>query len=133
LKKGVFRELSLVWQNEDEFALCLCQTGIDQLSDIGGIRPGNPPDSGIFLSAAPKSRHGVRRQAVAGSDARSYVWVLDKSTMRVHEQPVVILRPEGDNLVIDSGLKAGDTVVTAGAHVLSHDQHVTLYVEPSKR
>jgi len=72
-------------------------------------------------------------QAVAGSDARSYVWVLDKSTMRVHEQPVVILRPEGDNLVIDSGLKAGDTVVTAGAHVLSHDQHVTLYVEPSKR
>jgi len=72
-------------------------------------------------------------QAVAGSDKSSYVWVLDRSTMRVHEQPVVVLRPEGDNLVLDSGLKAGDTVVTAGAHVLTHDQHVTLYVEPSKR
>ena len=72
-------------------------------------------------------------QAVAGSGTQSYVWVLDKSTMKVHEQPVAVLRPEGDNLVIDSGLKAGDTVVTAGAHVLTPDQQVTLYVEPSKR
>ncbi len=72
-------------------------------------------------------------QAVAGSGTRSYVWVLDKAAMKVHEQPVVVLRPEGDDLVIDSGLKAGDTVVTAGAHVLTPDQQVTLYVEPSKR
>ncbi len=72
-------------------------------------------------------------QAVAGSGTQSYVWVLDKSTMKVHERPVVVLRPEDDNLVIDSGLKSGDTVVTAGAHVLSPDQQVTLYVEPSKR
>jgi hypothetical protein len=35
--------------------------------------------------------------------------------------------------VLDSGLKAGDTVVTAGAHVLQPGQQVTLYVEPSKR
>ena len=72
-------------------------------------------------------------QAVAGEGTQSHVWVLDKSTMKVHERPVVVLRPEGDNLVIDSGLKAGDTVVTAGAHVLSPDQQVSLYVEPSKR
>ena len=72
-------------------------------------------------------------QAVAGSGNQSHVWILDKATMKVHEQPVVVLRPEGDNLVIDSGLKAGDTVVTAGAHVLSPDQQVSLYVEPSKR
>ena len=57
-------------------------------------------------------------QAVAGQGSQSYVWVLDKATMKVHEQPVVVLRPEGDNLVLDSGLKSGDTVVTAGAHVL---------------
>ena len=72
-------------------------------------------------------------QAVAGRDSQSYVWVLDKATMTVHEQPVVVLRPEGDNLVLDSGLKAGDTVVTAGAHVLTPGQQVTLYVEPTKR
>ena len=72
-------------------------------------------------------------QAVAGSGNQSHVWLLDKSTMKVREQPVVVLRPEGDTLVIDSGLKGGDTVVTAGAHVLSPGQQVTLYVEPSKR
>ncbi len=53
--------------------------------------------------------------------------------MKVREQPVVVLRPEGDNLVLDSGLKPGDTVVTAGAHVLAPNQQVTLYVEPTKR
>lgn len=72
-------------------------------------------------------------QAVAGSAGESHVWVLDKSTMKVREQPVVVLRPEGDALVIDSGLKTGDTVVTAGAHVLTPGQQVTLYVEPTKR
>ena len=72
-------------------------------------------------------------QAVAGQGNQSYVWVLDKATMTVHEQPVVVLRPEGDNLVLDSGLKAGDTVVTAGAHVLTPGQQVSLYVEPTKR
>ncbi|HEY9024804.1 MAG TPA: efflux RND transporter periplasmic adaptor subunit [Burkholderiaceae bacterium] len=72
-------------------------------------------------------------QAVAGTGTQSHVWVLDKSTMKVREQPVVVLRPEGDTLVIDSGLKTGDTVVTAGAHVLSPGQQVTLYVEPTKR
>ena len=72
-------------------------------------------------------------QAVAGHDTQSFVWVLDKASMNVHEQAVVVLRPEGDSLVIDSGLKAGDTVVTAGAHVLTPGQQVTLYIEPSKR
>jgi len=53
--------------------------------------------------------------------------------MKVREQPMVVLRPEGDALVIDGGLKSGDTVVTAGAHVLNPGQQVTLYVEPTKR
>ena len=72
-------------------------------------------------------------QAVAGQGNQSYVWVLDKATMKVHQQPVVVLRAEGDNLVLDSGLKPGDTVVTAGAHVLTPGQQVTQYVEPTKR
>lgn len=72
-------------------------------------------------------------QAVAGTGKESHVWVLDKQAMKVREQPVVVLRAEGDTLVIDSGLKSGDTVVTAGAHVLSPNQQVTLYVEPTKR
>ena len=72
-------------------------------------------------------------QAVAGRANQSYVWLLDKASMTVREQPVAVLRPEGDNLVLDAGLKAGDLVVTAGAHVLTPGQHVTLYVEPTQR
>lgn len=72
-------------------------------------------------------------QAVSGHDNQSYVWVLDKSTMKVREQPVVVLRPEGDSVVLDGGVKAGDTVVTAGAHTLTPGQQVSLYVEPTKR
>ena len=72
-------------------------------------------------------------QAVAGHDTQSFVWLLDKATMKVHEQPVVVLRPEGDNLVLDGGLKPGDVVVTAGVHVLTPGQSVSLYVEPTKR
>ncbi|HEX7690448.1 MAG TPA: efflux RND transporter periplasmic adaptor subunit, partial [Burkholderiaceae bacterium] len=72
-------------------------------------------------------------QAVTGEGGRSQVWVVDKATMTVREQPVKVLRPEGDSLVLDGGLKAGDIVVTAGAHVLTPGQQVAFYVEPAKR
>jgi len=83
--------------------------------------------------APPDGKLRLPMQAVAGSGNESHVWVLDKSTMKVREQPVTVLRPEGDALVIDGGLRSGDVVVTAGAHVLSPNQQVTLYVEPTKR
>jgi RND family efflux transporter MFP subunit len=72
-------------------------------------------------------------QAVTGEGGRSQVWVVDKATMTVREQPVKVLRPEGDSLVLDGGLKTGDIVVTAGAHVLTPGQQVAFYVEPAKR
>jgi RND family efflux transporter MFP subunit len=72
-------------------------------------------------------------QAVTGEGGRSQVWIVDKATMTVREQPVKVLRPEGDSLVLDGGLKAGDIVVTAGAHVLTPGQQVAFYVEPAKR
>jgi len=72
-------------------------------------------------------------QAVAGNAGGSYVWLLDKATMKVGQHPVTVLRPEADSLVIGEGLKAGDIVVTAGAHVLTPGQTVTFYVEPTKR
>jgi len=70
-----------------------------------------------------------------GADGRphSVVWVLDQRTMKVHEQPVAVLRPEGDNVVIGSGLQRGDVVVTAGAHVLTGGQTVAFYNEPAQR
>lgn len=72
------------------------------------------------------------RPAADGSP-RSFVWVLDRATMQVREQPIAVLRPEGDDLVIGSGLQAGDIVVTAGAHVLTGGQKVALWQEPVVR
>lgn len=71
--------------------------------------------------------------AVTGQDDQTSVWVLDQPTMKVHRRVVRILRPEGDGVVIDSGLRTGDIVVTAGAHVLTPDQTVAFYVEPATR
>jgi RND family efflux transporter MFP subunit len=70
-----------------------------------------------------------------GADGASHsvVWLLDPRTMKVSERPVTVLRTEGDSLVIGSGLKQGDVVVTAGAHVLTAGQQVAFYNEPPLR
>jgi membrane fusion protein, multidrug efflux system len=57
------------------------------------------------------------------------VWVLDKSTMTVKSQPVQIATADGNDAVIGAGLQPGMLVVTAGVHVLSPGQKVTLYQE----
>jgi RND family efflux transporter MFP subunit len=69
----------------------------------------------------------------ADGASRSVVWLLDPRTMKVRQQPVAVLRTEGESLVIGSGLKPGDVVVTAGAHVLTAGQLVAFYNEPPLR
>jgi RND family efflux transporter MFP subunit len=58
---------------------------------------------------------------------KSAVWVLDTATMTVNLQPVVIATADGNDAVISSGLKPGMQVVSAGVHVLSPGQKVTIY------
>jgi RND family efflux transporter MFP subunit len=64
---------------------------------------------------------------------RSFVWLLDRTSMQVREQAVAVARPEGDEIVVADGLKTGDVVVTAGAHVLTSGQKVALWQEPAQR
>lgn len=59
------------------------------------------------------------------------VWVLDKQTMTLKSQPVQIATADGNEAVIASGLAPGMQVVTAGVHVLSPGQKVTIYRERS--
>jgi membrane fusion protein, multidrug efflux system len=61
---------------------------------------------------------------------RSVVWLLDKASMTVKTQPVQVAGADGNDAVITGGLTAGQTVVTAGVHVLSPGQKVKLYVDP---
>lgn len=57
----------------------------------------------------------------------SAVWVLEPSTMTVRSQPVQVVAADGNAVVISSGLEPGMQVVTAGVHVLSNGQKVSVY------
>lgn len=55
------------------------------------------------------------------------VWVLDESSMTVQTQVVQLGPLDGNEVVIVSGLKPGQKVVSAGVHVLTAGQKVSVY------
>jgi RND family efflux transporter MFP subunit len=55
------------------------------------------------------------------------VWVLDEASMKVNSQVVQLGPIDGNEVVIAAGLKPGQKVVSAGVHVLSPGQKVTVY------
>jgi RND family efflux transporter MFP subunit len=57
----------------------------------------------------------------------SAVWVLDPASMTVQLTKVDIVTADGNDVVVSNGLKPGMQVVSAGVHVLSPGQKVTLY------
>jgi RND family efflux transporter MFP subunit len=59
----------------------------------------------------------------------SAVWVLDRATMTVRSQPVQVATADGNDAVISAGLMPGMQVITAGVHVLSPGQKVSVWQE----
>ena len=59
------------------------------------------------------------------------VWVVDKASMTVKSQPVQVATADGNDAVIGAGLQPGMTVVSAGVHVLSPGQKVSIWRENS--
>lgn len=57
------------------------------------------------------------------------VWVLDRASMTVQSQPVQLATADGNEAVVSAGLQPGMLVVSAGVHVLSPGQKVTIYQE----
>lgn len=55
------------------------------------------------------------------------VWVLDTASMTVRSQAVQIATADGNDAVIAAGLVPGMQVVSAGVHVLSEGQKVTIF------
>jgi RND family efflux transporter MFP subunit len=55
------------------------------------------------------------------------VWVLDSASMTLRSQAVQIATLDGNEAVVAAGLEPGMQVVSAGVHVLSAGQKVTLY------
>ncbi len=82
-----------------------------------------PPASTVAAAGVIKLPTSALRQEGKGSA----VWVLDTATMTVRLQPVEIATADGNEAVIASGLVPGQKVVSAGVHVLSPGQKVTIY------
>ena len=55
------------------------------------------------------------------------VWVLDKASMTVKSQVIQVATADGNDVVVAGGLQPGMLVVSAGVHVLSPGQKVSLY------
>ncbi len=69
--------------------------------------------------------------AVMQQQGKTAVWVVDKASMTVKVQPVAVGGADGNVVVVASGLSPGQTVVTAGVHVLTAGQKVKLYDAPA--
>jgi multidrug efflux system membrane fusion protein len=69
--------------------------------------------------------------ALFEKDRKPAVWIV-KADQTVELRPIAVARYETDAVVVASGLKSGDRVVTAGTHKLLAGQKVRLLPEPAR-
>jgi RND family efflux transporter MFP subunit len=62
--------------------------------------------------------------AVLNKDQQALVWIVDGATSKVATRAVQLGGAQGDSVIVTSGLKGGETVVTAGVHMLYAGQTV---------
>ncbi|NMM06836.1 efflux RND transporter periplasmic adaptor subunit [Polaromonas sp.] len=55
------------------------------------------------------------------------VWLLDPASMTVKAQVIELAATDGNDVIVTAGLQPGMRVVSAGAHVLSAGQKVSIY------
>ena len=78
------------------------------------------------ISAKPTQAILLPWQALTSSAGKPAVWVVDPSTKAVATTPVGVLAFDSGVVVIDKGLEAGQSVVTAGGQLLSPGQTVEI-------
>lgn len=103
-------------------------------ADVGRARA-QPGQSATVSLAMPPGAGGFKLPlaAVFERQGRPSVWLLDKPTMTVRLQPVVVAGTEGNTVLVQSGLEAGQTVVGAGVHTLTAGQKVSLWAATGTR
>jgi len=69
----------------------------------------------------------VPTSALRQEGQQTAVWVFDANTSTVTTQVVQVATADGNDVVIAAGLKPGQQIVSAGVHVLSPGQKVTVY------
>lgn len=84
----------------------------------------------VLAAQLPGSQNAAIKlptSALRQEGATTVVWLLDEASMTVNTQAVQVGPVDGNEVVIVSGLKPGQKVVSAGVHVLSPGQKVTVY------
>ncbi len=98
----------------------LAEREVPALGSTVAVRPAAlAADAGLALK--------LPTSALRSNGKGSAVWVLDPASMTVRLQSVEVSAVDGNDVVISSGLQAGMQVVVTGVHVLSPQQHVTIY------
>jgi multidrug efflux system membrane fusion protein len=69
--------------------------------------------------------------AIYNKDGQALVWIVDTKTARVATRPVSLGGAQNDSVLVVGGLAGGETVVTAGVHMLHAGQKVLLAQEPA--
>lgn len=88
---------------------------LQQLGQTATVSIELPRVEGVTLLPLP---------AVKEHKGRSAVWVVDPPAQVVRTREVEVAGAQGNDVIIRSGLKPGDVVVTAGVHVLTEGQKV---------
>jgi multidrug efflux system membrane fusion protein len=112
----------------------------DPVTRTFGIKVSMPTQDALALGATvsvlPQAldRSGVQviklpTSALRQDGQSSAVWVLDTTSMTVKLQPIQVATADGNAVVVSAGLQPGMQVVSAGVHVLSPGQKVTIYKE----
>ena len=100
------------------------------------LEAGAQPPLGATMTVVPQalSHAGapvikIPTSALRQEGKGSAVWVLDQATMTVKLQPVQVATADGNDAVIAAGLQPGMVIVSAGVHVLSPGQKVSVWQE----
>lgn len=88
------------------------------------------PSNALASTAVIKLPTSALMQNAQGA---STVWLLDKAAMTVNQATVQVATADGNEAVIAAGLKPGDSVVSAGIHVLSPGLKVTIFNEKGQK
>jgi len=78
----------------------------------------------VYLPADTTQGIALPMTAIYDTNGQPRVWVVDKAANTVHAQSVQIGAAHGDRIWIAAGVKPGDVVVTAGAHLLHEGERV---------
>jgi multidrug efflux system membrane fusion protein len=102
-------------------------------ADVGRADVSLGQTASVAISVAPRIQAGVHvpLQALVELQGRSAVWVLDGASMTVKQQPVVTGDVNGNVVLVASGIKPGQEIVTAGVHVLTSGQKVRRLLDAS--